>query len=170
MRRGREEGLDAHDLVVDQLAQKRLEVVLAAAQTCIVQARGEQASAGPFLLAPFPPGVADRLLLSALTVAAGLTFSVVMNHPDAALGSWVGARRPFHLSLFLAAPRMVLPNILVLTCDAGDDAPGLLLCKVEAQQVGLRCNVMLTEDLVQRELARAPGFNRSLRRRRGAFS
>ena len=24
------------------------------------------------------------------------------------LGSWAGARRPFHLSLFLAAPRMVL--------------------------------------------------------------
>ena len=26
------------------------------------------------------------------------------------LGSWVGARRPFHLSVFLAAPRMVLPQ------------------------------------------------------------
>ena len=128
MRRGREEGLDAHDLVVDQLAQKRLEVVLAAAQTCIVQARGEQASAGPFLLAPFPPGVADRLLLSALTVAAGLTFSVVINHSDAALGSWVGARRPFHLSLFLAAPRMVLPKILVLISARCQTVSPLALC------------------------------------------
>ena len=26
------------------------------------------------------------------------------------LGSWVGARRPFHLSVFLTAPRMVLPQ------------------------------------------------------------
>ena len=30
------------------------------------------------------------------------------------LGYWVGARRPFHLSLFLTASRMVLPKILVL--------------------------------------------------------
>ena len=26
------------------------------------------------------------------------------------LGSWVGVRRPFHLSVFLAAPRVVLPQ------------------------------------------------------------
>ena len=32
------------------------------------------------------------------------------------LGSWVGVRRIFHLSLFLTASRMVLPKILVLTC------------------------------------------------------
>ena len=31
------------------------------------------------------------------------------------LGSWVGVRRLFHISLFLAAPRVVLPKILVLT-------------------------------------------------------
>ena len=30
------------------------------------------------------------------------------------LGSWVGVRCPFQLSLFLTAPRMVLPKILVL--------------------------------------------------------
>ena len=30
------------------------------------------------------------------------------------LGSWVGVRRLFHLSLFLAAYRVVLPEILVL--------------------------------------------------------
>ena len=31
------------------------------------------------------------------------------------LGYWVGARRLFHLSVFLSASRMVLPKILVLT-------------------------------------------------------
>ena len=42
----------------------------------------------------------------------------VINHSDAVLGSWVGARRPVRLSLFLAAPRVVLPKILVLTAPS----------------------------------------------------
>ena len=31
-------------------------------------------------------------------------------HGQAVLGSWVGVRRPFHISLFLTAPRVVLPQ------------------------------------------------------------
>ena len=34
------------------------------------------------------------------------------------LGSWVGVRCPFHLSLFLTASRVVLPKILVLTTQS----------------------------------------------------
>ena len=48
---------------------------------------------------------------------------VVLRHALAVLlvlGSWVGARRAFHLSLFLTAPRMALPKILVL---GGNDGP-----------------------------------------------
>ena len=44
------------------------------------------------------------------------------------LGSWVGVRRPFHLPLFLTAPRMVLPKILVLMC----------LCLFVAAETGMR--------------------------------
>ena len=34
--------------------------------------------------------------------------------PRAVLGSWVGARRLFHIPVFLTASRVVLPKILVL--------------------------------------------------------
>ena len=53
---------------------------------------------------------ADRAFLDAphsMLVVVGSGRLLVLEY-------WVGARRPFHLSLFLTAPRVVLPKMLVL--------------------------------------------------------
>ena len=54
-------------------------------------------------------------------LAAASSASASASTPEAAvsvLGSWVGVRRPFRLSLFLTAPRMVLPQDPII-CGLG---------------------------------------------------
>ena len=53
------------------------------------------------------------IALSLLATAGGA--AAVPLSRRSVLGSWVGVRRLFHLSVFLTASRIVLPKILVLT-------------------------------------------------------
>ena len=62
--------------------------------------------------------------LQALTVASDARVEAALQHRvRSVLGSWVDIRRLSHLSLFLAASRMVLPKILVLGVGAGRALP-----------------------------------------------
>ena len=62
--------------------------------------------------------VVARKLLRKLVLPAGREIRLLV------LGSWVGARRPFHLSLLQIESRVVLPKILVLTIAWGPGSCG----------------------------------------------
>ena len=55
-------------------------------------------------------------------------------------GCWVGARRPFHLSLFLPAPRMVLPQD-PSTSTASNKGPRAILRMNAALSTAATCHV-----------------------------
>ena len=78
-------------------------------------------------MAPWPARRVEQDLVATLGEqrGPGLRQSTMADHSHsiALLGSWVGVRRLFHISLFLTAYRMVLTKILVVGTMADQSTP-----------------------------------------------